>query len=86
MSASSSYGIRVAGSHQCVESRFPNGSYELFADPKTGVVTCRGCGATNLLPHAEALLAAGDSIQRLDAFERRFHRQARKGLRSPLIG
>ncbi len=78
--------VRIAGSHQCVESRFPNGSYELYADPKTGIVTCQGCGATNLLPYSEALLAARDSVERLDAFERMFHHQARKGLRSPYVG
>jgi hypothetical protein len=77
--------VKIAGLHQCVESRFPNGSYDLYADEK-GIVTCRGCGATDLLPEAEALLAAGDSVKRLDAFARTFHRQARRGLRSSYVG
>lgn len=42
--------------------------------------TCR-CGADNLLPRAEALLAAGDSVEQLDQFEQRFRREVKAGHR-----
>lgn len=56
------------------------GSYDLVAD-ENGVVSCMGCGATELYPEAEAVREADGSQRRLEGFFSTFRRQARAGLR-----